>query len=392
MLKKRILIFVLALGLVLSLAACGSGKDSGQREPFLSGGAADDPAQTQPEESDGTTPEETRPEETQPEGLPEFTGAVDLDAAVTPPADDFLYNEFGNYVEIYGYRGREPVIVLPKTLTDKPVTCSHLMFSAGTDVHGVVIDEGFETIIGFSCETGEAHLEAVRIPASVEKVPDENPYSNLPRLHTIEVAEGNGRFRAEDGVLYAVYSDSQKLVCYPAARPGDTFVQPDGVYAGDAAYSGTVYLKRLENAYTPDHPYADSSIEEIVYSDRQTSLHSQEFYGAENLRKITMSVNLNSHAGNSPMFGKNSSLEEIVVTEGNTKYFTSGGVLYYIKNGAPVLLYYPTARPGEEYTLADGTVSIFNVDYAFDDPLYLKVLHTVSDFGPIHIDGIEVVP
>ena len=54
------------------------------------------------------------------------------------------------------------------------------------------------------------------------------------------------------------------------------------------------------------------------------------------------------------------------------------------------LLYYPAARPGEEYALAPGTQGIYHVDYAFDNPFYLKVLHSGgAELGSLTLDGIE---
>lgn len=381
--KRKPLSILLALCVMLSLAACSSGGGSGKaaQEPSSPGSVQNE-----------TTPVGTDPEETKPSGVPEFTGTVDLSQAVTPSEEDFLYYDYNSYVEIYGYQGNDNVIVIPNTLADKPVTCTWIEFAAGTDVHGIVIDEGLEKLIRFGTEDGEPHLEAIRIPSTITDASSDNPYSGLPRLQTIEVAEGNERYMAEDGVLYDIYSDSRKLICYPAARPGETFVQPDDSYTSDYAFFGTVNLKRLENAYTGGYnPFAGSSIEEVIFSDRQLSLSGGEFTDAENLRSITMSVNLSSHSGNSAMFKRNSSLEEIIVPEGNPKYFTDDGVLYFISDsGIQYLLYYPTARPGEEYTLAPGTQGIYNVDYAFDNPLYLKVLHSGgAELGSLTLDGIE---
>lgn len=203
----------------------------------------------------------------------------------------------------------------------------------------------------------------------------------------------------EDGILYGMRSDSKILVCYPAMREGDTFVQPDDTFLAEYAFAGNEFLKRVENAnpWVNNYAFVQSKVEEVVCSDNWTFLGQHAFSdysGESELRSITLSANLDSHVGNSDIFAGLDKLEEIQMPEGNPKYFTEDGVLYYTseKENVIYLMLYPNAHPGEEFTPSEKAEGVYYMDRAFDNPIYLKKIHpgNIQFYQSDMPDGVEL--
>lgn len=380
---KKLLSILLVCGLLLSLAACGGG-DSG--DPSNENVKQESPVSNSSGKSDASQPDQS---------IPQISGEpISLADAKQPSDNDFIYNKYNNYVELMGYKGPDEVILVPSTIEGLPVECQGFSIAEGSSVRGIVFAEGYTNIprIGYQSENG-AVIEAVGIPATCEDLPNnpENPFSNLPYLKTIEVAEGNPVYSVEDGILYAMRSESKLLMCYPAVREGDSFVQPEGTFLASYAFANNACLKRVENANTwiDGGAFNGSAVEEVVCSEDWTYLGQNafsDFSGASELKSITLSVNLDSHVGNAKIFAGLDKLEEILVPEGNSEYFSEDGVLYYVdKNGVTYLMLYPNARPGEEFTPSERADGIYYVDRAFDNPLYLKKIHA----GNMNLQGVE---
>lgn len=89
----------------------------------------------------------------------------------------------------------------------------------------------------------EMHIKKITIPASVTYISAENPFASLLQLQEIFVDEANKNYVSVDGVLYS--KDMKTLICYPAAKKGNSFNIPDGVEElGIAAVSSTA-LKEI---------------------------------------------------------------------------------------------------------------------------------------------------
>lgn len=383
---NRTALAVLLLALLLGLTACGGGNsDSG-----------DPPNENVKQESMVSDPSgKTDGSQSNP-SVPQISGEpISLADAKQPSDHDFIYDNYTTYVELLGYQGKDEVILVPSMIEGLPVKCQGFSISEGSFVRGIVFAEGYTNIpiIGYQSES-DAVIEAVGIPATCEDLPDrpENPFYNLPYLKTIEVAEGNPVYSVEDGILYAMRSDSKLLMCYPAMREGDSFVQPEETFLAEYAFANNTFLKRVENANTWINGYAfvGSVVEEVVCDDDWTYLHQNDFSdysGESELKSITLSVNLNSHVGNAEIFAGLDKLEEILVPEGNSEYFSEDGVLYYVNKEKDVtyLMLYPNARPGEEFTPSEKADGIYYVDRAFDNPLYLKKIHA----GNMQLQGVK---
>lgn len=72
-------------------------------------------------------------------------------------------------------------------------------------------------------------LRRIAIPADVEAVSDDRTFMGCSSLAEIAVAEGNGEYRAVDGVLLS--ADGRRLVAYPPGRAAARYDVPEGVEA-----------------------------------------------------------------------------------------------------------------------------------------------------------------
>ena len=393
---KKVLTVVLALMLILSMTACGSspsaeGGTSQEEAPSESGETSDGDAAG---DSDKTDPDKT---DSSKNSTP-----VSLSDAKQPADSDFSYDKYNSYVDLRGYKGSEKVIFVPATIEGLPVQCSGLSIESDA-VRGVVFAEGFTSIPTIYCRyEGDPAIEAVGIPASCEELESKpsNLFMDFPYMKTIEVAEGNPTYSVEDGILYAMRYENKILLCYPAMREGETFVQPDATSLAQYAFANNKFLKRVENAKAWNEGYAfyGSSVEEIVCSENWIYLSQNDFADDPEttaIRSITLSAKLDSHVGNAVIFKGLDKLEEILVPEENTMYFSEDGVLYFTsdKQKATYLLLYPNARPGEEFTPSEEADGIYYVERAFENPLYLKKIHAgnMNLSGAKFPNGIEIV-
>ena len=116
--------------------------------------------------------------------------------------------------------------------------------------------------------SGNVHLKKAVIPAGVKSIEDAI-FAGCESLTEIEVAEGNGRYRDEDGVLFG--TGSRRLIAYPAGRDDTVYEIPAGTLAIEGfAFSYNIYL------------------EDIVIPDSVLTLGEGAFYKCHGLQKITL--------------------------------------------------------------------------------------------------------
>ena len=136
----------------------------------------------------------------------------------------------------FAYQRHLTSVKLPNSLD----TIGYNAFENAEKLSSVVIPDSC-TFIGGYAFFGTA-LKTINIPANVEYVVA--PALAAPTLQTISVSASNPYYFAKDGVLFSkkTYGDERvyALECYPAKRPGSSYVIPDGVtdiamYAFDSA-------------------------------------------------------------------------------------------------------------------------------------------------------------
>lgn len=396
--KRTAILFcaVLGAGMMLALTACGAGKAGDGAASSIDSSKAGDGAASSIDSSEAGGSASSNKDT-----------PVSLEDAKQPKDKDFIYDKFNNYVELHGYQGKDQVIVIPTTIEGLPVEIDRFVIAENAKVRGIVLEEGYTSIPIIARESdGNSPVEMIKLPSTCTKQVNSNPFGGYPYLKTIEVAEGNTVFFVEDDVLYADYGEEydKVLVCYPPMKEGETLVLPDDVSLAGGCFSGNSMLKRVENAvpWSGGNIIAGTAIEELVCGDEWKHLGQhqfEDFSGESKLRSITLSVNLNDLVWKVDHFAGLDSLEEILVPEGNSTFFSEDGVLYYIgSKDKTYLLKYPNAHPGEDFTVSEKADMLYYMSTVFENPIYLKRVHIPSkwesDRGSIASDmpnGIEVV-
>ena len=142
------------------------------------------------------------------------------------------------------------------------------------------IPEG-TTRLDFKSFYGCSNLERITIPASLAVSGSDNVkfIAECPKLVRVDVAEGNGRFHSEDGVLFL---DRQRgsltsiLLVYPAARKATAYTIPDHV--AEVAGSAFADSKSLEKVTFPAS-VTSLSLSDSIFGDC-TNLKALYFNGA----------------------------------------------------------------------------------------------------------------
>ena len=128
------------------------------------------------------------------------------------------------------------------TLKAGTVEIESSAFEGCTKLTGVTLNEGL-TRIGSNAFGGCTSLQNVTLPASLTSLGN-GVFNGCVGLTSLNVADGNTEFSAQDGVLYDI--GKTELLLYPAAKPDETFAIPDSVtYIDSYAFQGARYLKNV---------------------------------------------------------------------------------------------------------------------------------------------------
>ena len=213
--------------------------------------------------------------------------------------DGFIYENVNSdgteMVKVVGYNGGDSVIDIPETINSLPVM-------------SVCIDPRYPGVKGLDYD----NVTTIKLPANLE-YGNSGKLKHFDNLSTIEVAEDNQFYAAEDGILYKYVDDGfLKLAAYPAAKTDTEWVMPDNVA-------------------------------ELITLPKSCPLE-----------KITLSEALQS-CGHSK-FKKLENLESITVPEANEEYASVDGVLY--DKDKTYLVYYPRNKKDSTLTIPETVTSV----------------------------------
>lgn len=141
---------------------------------------------------------------------------------------------------------------------------------------------------------------------------------------------------------------------------------------GSSAFKGCTALTGISlpatlitiNMYSFD---GCTGLTSVIIPDKVTSISGNPFQNCSNLRSFTLGAKISSFTATNVL--KNSPVEEVNVSEANTKLSSADGVLYDKKQ--TTVQFYPWNKPGDSYTLPSTCITIKG---AFADVLYLKTL------------------
>ena len=156
-----------------------------------------------------------------------------------------------------------------------------------------IVPETVESIME-EAFAGNIHLKKAVIHAGVKSI-DDAIFAGCESLTEIVVAEGNGRYHDEDGVLFG--KGSRRLIAYPAGREDTAYEIPAGTLAIEGfAFSYNIYL------------------EDIVIPDSVLTLGEGAFYKCHGLQKITLPARVTDIGHHS--FSECSMLRSITIPAG----------------------------------------------------------------------------
>lgn len=160
---------------------------------------------------------------------------------------DYTLTDEGN-ICIENTKVKDKNLVVPETIDGKKVT------------------ELGKTAFG---NTGRSVYQTISLPATIEYISSNNPFSPCPFLEEIKVASENENYFTENGVLYT--KDMKTLVSYPAAKKGDSFTIPSTV---SKICSAAFY---------------NSDLKEVTFPQELSEMQSFAFSSSKNLTKIDLS-------------------------------------------------------------------------------------------------------
>ena len=195
--------------------------------------------------------------------------------------------------------------------------------------------------------TGQSRVRSVSIPKTIEKI-DSNPsyFSSLSSLEEITVAEDNQFFSSEDGVLFN--KDKTELFRYPVKKDGTSYSIPSTVsVVEDLCFNG-------------------SEIESVTIPNSVRLLGDGAFCSCKNLKTLNIPASV-EEIGRGSSLVAGSGVTSITVDAGNIHYIDVNGVLFTADR--KTLVAFPVGSDMEEYTIPDGTETVFSVVFEGDSSI-----------------------
>lgn len=192
-----------------------------------------------------------------------------------------------------------------------------------------------------------SEMTSIFIPASVSSIGN-NAFGNCDKLKEITVSDDNKYYTSKEGVLFD--KSMSKLICYPEGKEGTSYTIPESV--------------------TSLEPYAlqGSSLNTIQLPNKLTLIREYALSYMSGISSINIPENVTDIEPYAFAF---SGLTEIKVDENNKHYADKDGVLF--DKNLSTLIYYPSSKPGTEYSVPNGVTRI--EDYSFvGKPILQKII------------------
>ena len=205
-------------------------------------------------------------------------------------------------------------VTLPKNLTTVP----SYAFSGCTALTTVTLPESLTVIGGYAFfGTG---LTAIMLPESLIWIGD-GAFSACASLTRLQVASGNQKFTALNGVLFS--KDGKTLVQYPIGRTDETYTLPAGVTViAERAFQGCTSLKTvtLPVGLTSINEYAFvncTGLTTVALPEGLTTIDFDAFGGCTGLTAVTLPESITTIELFA--FQRCTGLTEVTLPEGLTK-------------------------------------------------------------------------
>ncbi|MCM1321481.1 MAG: leucine-rich repeat domain-containing protein [Bacteroides sp.] len=300
---------------------------------------------------DDEPPVKTDPVITIPEDGEKVLGSVDpADAVgdVTVPDGITSLGE-GVYKNCTGMTS----VVIPDSVTE----IGKDAFNGCSALQSVTIPASVKSI-GQSAFYGCTALTSITIPAGITEM-EYNPFGACTNLTDIKVAADNPAYSSENGILYN--KDKTELIAYPSAK-GEIDFNTDiasGVKTiGRYAFRGCTELTSAiisANVKTIDRfVFLEcTALASVTIPEGVTQVSQGVFRNCPALKSIAIPATAVNHDGN-PFWG--SSVADITVAAGNTKYTNSDDKKMLLQKDGKKLYGWPTAAGA--VTISEGIKDI----------------------------------
>ena len=217
-----------------------------------------------------------------------------------------------------------------------------------TGLEALIVPEGVRTI-GREAFAGCSALRTVRLPASMEALPDYAPgmvFKDCPALEELTIVEGNPRYDSENNVII---DQTRHQVVLAAPGIQGAYTVPEGViWFGVGAFAGCKDLKELVLSDT----VKDINYGSLIGCDSLESIHfGRDFYLPDPEPQIMATGQVRYF----PVFGDEfrfcPNLKHITVSEENPHFIAAEDCLIDVDRGH--LLVVPQGKAGS-LTLPEG--------------------------------------
>lgn len=399
---RRILIMLLALGMVASLAGTVQA-EAILPEPTISPVADPDESPDLPElpEWPVEIPSETFPPDTEISGYDgdiswRFDGNQTLTISGNGAMRDYEYN---NRPAWYSIRDRIENLVVEEGVTHignqafqfcgnlKEAALSDSIRSIGGNAFWCC--ESLMTIelpnqlerIGVGAFLGCNKLQSVHIPSRVSNI-EEQAFNQCSQLHCIDVDASNPYYRSIDGVL--LNKAGTVLLCYPAGKPDSVYQVPEGVaeidsYVFDCCYN-IVEINFPESVRViGDCAFNHCEIlEKITLREGLERIGFRAFMHCHGLKEIILPASVKEIGDYA--FDWCNGLVRIDVCSGNTFYTSEDGVLFDLQMTR--LIRYPANKPGASYAVPASVTRVEDSAFALNTELVeIALLRRTAEIG-----------
>lgn len=247
----------------------------------------------------------------------EADGLIETDEWVMWRRDD------ANLV-IAKYKGGKDTVLVPAEFEGVPVVeIGEKAFSGNKTMKSVTIPEGF-TVIAKDAFDGCVGLTSITIPASVIRIGEdvdkaEDAFDGCTSLTGITVAEANGVYTAEDGVLFN--KDKTTLLLCPEGKSGSYTIPPS---VTSIVYCAFETCAKLTDVTMPNSVtsiggsafYKCTGLISITISEGVTAIGARAFQNCTGLTSITIPAGVTSMG--EAAFSGCTGLTSLTISEGVT--------------------------------------------------------------------------
>ena len=247
-----------------------------------------------------------------------FNNSWTLESVVIPASvteigtESFAWCENLKKIEVAG--GNENYITVDDVLYTSDMSVL-VLYPPKKTTKNLIIPEGVKEIGTEAFSSNCDFIETVKLPASLISM-DDSTFAWCHSLTKFEVAEGNTRFVAEEGILFN--DKKTELIQYPSQKEGKSYNIPDGV-------------RKIGR-----HAFIDTPLEEVTIPESVIVIRNESFAFCHSMNKIE-------------------------VSKENENYTSVDGVLF--DKEKTEIIKYPVAKKETRYTIPDSVEKIGG--YAF---------------------------